>query len=249
MDLTEWKCELSNWHSPQDFSDKVRKMKAEHGIPLLRDPKHRFFRETQPAGDFGLLLRAQKVRLAAEDPPDFEMEAPEGPREYEVTEADAADRKRGDEIKARRKKIADDIASGKLAEGAPHIEPFPEDAWATPKVALRALEKAAESKAEKSKTNPKYKRDWGLLVFLNLLKPHNQQQQVIEDGMAQATAAAKDRFAEVWVIWEGTAYNAWRGDARGNSILRPLDPFEDTEDLTPEPLSLILRRPSQEAGD
>ena len=39
--------------------------------------------------------------------------------------------------------------------------------------------------------------------------------------MADATAVAKDRFAEVWVLWQDTAHSTWAGGKPKTRILRP----------------------------
>lgn len=195
MNFQEWQRELQEWHSPRGFSDKLRAMRAEHGLNLLTAPEAGFFRDAHPAYQFAFLREATGLRVGL-NPPDFELDVADGARKFEVTEADAPGRKRNDEIKGRRA--------------------F-DETWITPELAGKSLRASAVRKSD-----GRYPPDYGLLIFLNLVDPWDVQETRLAIGalLADATAVAKARFAEVWVLWQGSAYNAWLDGRPGSRVLR-----------------------------
>lgn len=199
-----WRGDLSKWQSPADLNEKLDKLLSKHGSYVLTDPRaNSIFRDSHCAHAFAVLCGAQKVRLGA-NPPDFEIETAGTLQAYEVTEADTPDRKRGDEIKKSR---------GFPDTGKPSVKAFPEEMWLTPEIADIALRKASELKSF-----GEYEPHWGFLILLNPIE-FGVHQQSIEALMADATEAAKDCFAEIWVLWKGSAYNTWINGARGTRII------------------------------
>ena len=196
MKLQEWRRELQEWHSLGEFSDKLRAMCAEHGRSLLTSPDSAFFRDAHPACQLALLRGSTRVRLGA-DPPDFELDMAHGAREFEVAEADTPGRKRNDELKGRRELDA---------------------SWLTPDVAEESLGARAALKSD-----GRYPPGYGLLILLNLPNPWEEDWPAIETRLLSATAAAKRRFAEVWVLWRGNAYT-WLGGVPGSRVLRQIEP-------------------------
>ena len=59
--------------------------------------------------------------------------------------------------------------------------------------------------------------------------------------MAQASAIVRDAFAEVWVLWEHTAYSPWRRGTPVTTILRPPGIPQDATGFTPTPFSALFR--------
>ncbi len=205
MNYREWQRKLQEWHSPEEFRDKLHDLCAEHGRNLLTAPRAGFFRDADPACRFALLRAASKVRLVAARRPDFEIDVAKGAREFEVTEADTPGRRRSDEVKGRRE---------------------PDAGWPTPDIAEQILRESAARKSD-----GRYEPGWGLLILLNQWNI-GVDQRAIEGRMADATAVAKDRFAEVWVLWQDTAYNTWLGGAPGNRVLHQSGRVENQEAST-----------------
>lgn len=65
MNFQEWQRELQEWHSPRGFSDKLRAMRAEHGLNLLTAPEAGFFRDAHPAYQFAFLREATGLRVGS----------------------------------------------------------------------------------------------------------------------------------------------------------------------------------------
>lgn len=187
MKLGRWKQELQEWQSLTQFHRKVLDLKVQHGRTLLIASGTDFFRDAHTAHRFAFLRGATRLRLVAADRPDFEMDVAAGARMFEITEAYPIDRRRGDEAKR----------------------------WATggqfrPVIDLLTLYLAEQllREATARKNDDRYEREWGLLILLDQWD-FVEDRQAIEACMADATAGAKDRFAEVWVLWQNTAYNTW----------------------------------------
>jgi hypothetical protein len=52
-----------------------------------------------------------------------------------------------------------------------------------------------------------------LLIYLNIQEFGIRHQEVLA-SMHDATAAAKDAFAEVWVLWKDKPYRLWAAGSR-----------------------------------
>lgn len=218
----QWKSRLEEWQSPQDFHDALDRLVASYGRQLLsKSESTSLFRDAHTASAFAFHRDAEKVRLIKADQPDFEIEVFGRKQMYEVVEADTPGRRRSDEIKHQ----------PKLATGAS----LPNDFVLTAELAPQILEAAANRKDKDI-----YLPDCGLVIVLNPAQPGGREQQNIEEGMIQATAIVKNRFEEVWVLWEATAYNLWLRGAPGKSVLRPLSTCEDAPKFTPTPLSALF---------
>ena len=199
-----WLRTLSDWLSPAVFGEHLDRLLSEHGLSvLLTDPRAGFFRDAYCAREFAVLRGAQRVRLVANPRPDFEVEIAGITRAYEFTEADLPYRRRGDEIRA----------PCNLAAGEPTWRAFPEEEWLTPTIADAILQKASELK-----NSDRYEPHWGLLILLNPVE-FGSHQQAVESLMAGATKAVKNRFAEIWVLWKGVAYNAWTDGVCGSRVI------------------------------
>jgi hypothetical protein len=196
--LGEWKLELQEWHLLEEFHAKVLGLRTKYGRDLLTASGTDPFRDAHTAYRFASLRGATKLRLVASTQPDFEMDVAEGAKKFEVTEAYPSDRRRGDEVKG--------WYSGVKFEAVKDL--------LTPDVAERLLREAATRK-----NDSRYKQEWGLLILLDQWD-FGEDRQAIEARMTDATAVAKDRFVEVWVLWQHAAYNTWLDGKRGGRILR-----------------------------
>ena len=115
------------------------------------------------------------------------------------------------------------MAAGELAEGRPFFSSIPEEPELTPELAEQVLRKAA-----KGKDDVRYDPSWRLLIRFNLWDLYgNANRQAIEDLMTDATAAAKDRFAAVWVLWNdktgSMARNTWLNGEPGTRVIHRQD--------------------------
>ncbi|HEV7268586.1 MAG TPA: hypothetical protein VGN83_27310 [Falsiroseomonas sp.] len=219
---SQWASRLEKWHSPRDFRDALDALRAEYGKLLLAKAEFTsLFRDAYTASVFTSHFNPEKVRLINAERPDFEIEMHGRTQMYEVVEADTPGRRRSDEIKQYW-----ELATGKL---------LPDGFYLTAELASEILEIAVGKKDRDI-----YLPEWGLVILLNPAKPGGREQQVIEEAMAQSTARVKDRFAEVWVLWEGAAYNLWCRGLPGNGVMRPPDTHRDAKDVPVTPLSALF---------
>lgn len=202
----DWLRSLHAWLPPKSFKDALDRLEAAQGDHLLTDPRAGFYRDAFCAHQFAALIDADLVRLVPEKRPDFRISIAGSEVSYEVTEADTPGRRRGRDVQERRKC---------RIPGQPFVQDFPSTEWLTPEQADVALRAAAERKSRGV-----YDPNWGLVILLNPIE-FGAHQQVIEDLMVSATAAARNRFASVWVLWKGVGYNTWRnGQAGRGKVVR-----------------------------
>ena len=198
---------LHAWQPPKDFRDALDRLEAAQSDHLLTDPRAGFYRDAFCAELFATLVGADQVRLVAGEQPDFQISVAGSELAFEVTEADTPGRKRGQEVQERRKL---------RVPGEPFVEDFPNEDWLTPEQADIALRTAADKK-DRSVYDP----SWGLVILLNPVE-FGAHQQAIESLMVGATAAVRNRFASVWVLWKGVGYNTWQGGQLGSrKLTRP----------------------------
>ena len=208
----QWLTLLHAWLPPKDFREALDRLEAAQGDHLLTDPRAGFYRDAFCAELFATLVGADQVRLVAEERPDFQISVAGSELAFEVTEADMPGRKRGQEVQERRKR---------RVPGEPFVEDFPYEDWLTPEQAGVALRAAADKK-DRSVYDP----SWGLVILLNPVE-FGAHQQAIERLMVGATAAVRNRFASVWVLWKGVGYNTWQDGQPGTRRLARSDPGLD----------------------
>lgn len=114
-------------------------MKRLYGGHVLDQPGS-VWRDAFAAGRCADQLGADAVRLGA-DPPDFELRFGSRVEPYEFVEVQAPGRRRGDELKAERRKSA--------AERERTLR-IPQEEWTRSTVVLDALRKAVVSKSSKA---------------------------------------------------------------------------------------------------
>ena len=203
----QWLTFLHAWLSPKDFREALDRLEAAQGDYLLTDPRAGFYRDAFCAELFATLVGADLVRLVDGERPDFQISVAGSELEFEVTEADMPGRKRGQEVQERRKR---------RVPGEPFVEDFSYEDWLTPEQAGVALRAAADKK-DRSVYDP----SWGLVILLNPIE-FGAHQQAIESLMVGSTAAVRNRFASVWVLWKGAGYNTWQDGQPGNrKLARP----------------------------
>lgn len=118
--------------------------------------------------------------------PDFEIQSTGKIEQFEATEADMDDRRRGDE--------SDD----------PDPQPDPVENWRKRFDAIpAALDRVVTKKMDKE-----YEPDVSLVIYVNLAcygAYVGEDLPVLRDG----TSPAKDKFKRVFVLWEGNLYRFW----------------------------------------
>ena len=148
-----------------------------------------FLRDAWIAAEFAQIREAGHVRLVADTWPDFELKKNSQIEQFEAVEADAPERRRGDEFRDGIWEIKQDTMEDWIAraEQAP--------AW---------LEFACRKKA-----NKRYDPRANLIIYLNLSE-HGIRQKEVESSFPTATAAVKNSFDAVWVLWKKQAYLVWK---------------------------------------
>ena len=178
---------------------------------MMVQPGITFVREAWVAGRFAQANGADTVRLWPTDRPDCELAFQDQRELFEIVEADQPGRQRSAEYKARMHKAE----RGELEE----VEWDPSEDWiARAAKGPQMLRDAAAKKAGKG-----YETSVSLLIYLNLGE-YGIRQREIEAAMQLCTAAAKDAFDAVWVLWKGVAYPVWR---RGEAV--PTDTWPKRE--------------------
>lgn len=147
-----------------------------------------FITDAWVAAKFGMLRDAEQVRLVEDEWPDCELLSSGVVEKFEITEADAPERRRGQEYR----------------ESTGEVEDDPVEDWIERAEAAKLwLRDAVERKVQKN-----YGGYVNLLILLNL-NEFGIRQSKIEECFALATISAKDEFASVWVLWKGKAYKVW----------------------------------------
>ncbi|HEY5793584.1 MAG TPA: hypothetical protein VIU82_01105 [Bosea sp. (in: a-proteobacteria)] len=207
-----WRIRLEQPMAPDVMIELVVELKD-----VLRGHMHvqaglEFIRDAWTAVRFARARGADAVRLWPGERPDCELTF-QGRRDlFEIVEADQPGRQRSAEYR-------DLIQRAERGESAT-VEDDPVEDWiARAANGPQMLEHAATSKAAKG-----YDPSVSLLIYLNLHEWDIRQQQ-IEVAMQPCTAAAKDAFHEVWVLWKGDAYPLWRC---GEAV--PMDTWPKRED-------------------
>lgn len=200
----QWLTFLHAWLPPKNFREALDRLEAAQGDHLLTDPRAGFYRDAFCAELFATRVGADLVRLVAGERPDFQVSVAGSELAFEVTEADTPGRKRGKEVQEQRRR---------RVPGQPFVEDFPYEDWLTPEQADVALRAAVEKKNREV-----YDPSWGLVILLNPIE-FGAHQQAIGDLMVGATAAVRNRFASVWVLWKGVGYNTWQDGQPGTGKL------------------------------
>ena len=195
-EIRELKAALAEWQTPAQMSNAASEANSQIGAEVFFNQAGLgFLRDAWVAASFGDAIGAKKVRLVADRWPDFEIEHDSQLEAFEIVEADAPNRRRGEEYRGTPRGIEEDPVEDweARAEDAPN--------W------IRA---ACEKKAGKGYDTT---AEASLLVYLNM-NEFGIRQEEVESSFADATGAAKDAFAAVWVLWKSKAYRVWEGGQR-----------------------------------
>jgi hypothetical protein len=193
--LDAWKRELSVASKPDRYRARVEEIHQTIGAEtFFNQGGIEFLRDAWVASLVAIALAAETVRLWEGERPDFEAVIDGKARRFEVTEADMPGRRRGDEYR------------GSL--GGTEDDPVSE--W---RRRFDAIDPSVRAVVEKKLTK-EYGSDVSLVVLVNL----GCYRAYLDEGvpvLSAATAAAKDKFQEVFALWEGYLFSFWK-DGRRN---------------------------------
>jgi hypothetical protein len=206
--IKQHRAALELWQRPSEMLTVVRKLMNLMGnTDLFNQPGVDFITEAWAAAQFAKGRRALSVRLidAHEQWPDFEVRTRTREMvQWEFTEVDDPDRRRGQEMK---------LAERRRAAGGATSEPVPLDAITaqTGEVPDWIRKRCGE------KVNKHYSERVGLLIYLNWGN-YGLKEEEIEQTFPSATACAKDSFKEVWLLWNLRLYRTWRSGLADHAI-------------------------------
>jgi hypothetical protein len=179
--LENWKDELSDWMHPSAFRERINHNC--HSIPrrvFFRQAGLTFLRDAWIAGRVADALPSDFVRLAPTERPDFEIKIGGQVQQFEATEADMEERRRGDE--------PDSLE--------PEEDPV-EDWRARFEAIPSALSRVVTKKLAKD-----YPAGVDLVIYINLGCYGAYT-------ACSGTSPAKNKFKRVFAMWEGILYKFW----------------------------------------
>jgi len=187
--LQSWHQELTRWHVPSAFRTYVEKIAGPQSIEreaFFNQAGLAFLRDAWIAARVATALSADHVRLVPDNRPDFELIHQDELKQFEATEADQGERRRGDE-------------PSQLGWQPDPVERWRERFRAIP----AALDRVVQKKIEKN-----YPPGVSLAIYLNL----GCYGAYVQEGLPilrDRTAPAAGKFKAVFVLWEGILYKLW----------------------------------------
>jgi len=145
------------------------------------------------------------IRIPKSDPPDFQF-GTHPLRSFEVVEVQMKDRRRGLEYRK-----MSELKGDPVQEWARRVDAIPE-----------LVREMCERKSKKS-----YSKETELIVYLNPGGTYGLRQEETIQALFEATASARQTFADVWVLWDGMAIRPGsppeviRGKSRSSLIRVP----------------------------
>jgi hypothetical protein len=191
-EIIELKRQLFQWQLPDTMLHLVDGTMDQTGsVDLFNQGGLAFLRDAWIAAKFGQIRQAKQVRLVSETWPDFELQIGDRIEAFEAVEADDPERRRGDEYRNSTGEIKQDPV---------------EDWIARADQASTWLEIACQKKAGKH-----YGARVNLVVYLNISE-YGIRQKEVEGSFSSSTAAAKNDFDTVWILWKDQAHLVWKSD-------------------------------------
>ncbi len=148
---------LTTWLSPSDFKNQYTQAQNVLGYEYMMLMHRAFIRDAHIACEVAEHFSASKVRLLANDPPDFEIEVDRNIHRFEVTEALNPKRQRDKEM---RKRLSLDFVE--MSESIPNSKIVEEN-----RGAIEAVVDVTTKKFEKYKKR-NLKPNFDLLVYKNV---------------------------------------------------------------------------------
>lgn len=189
----EW---FDRWWTPPDLLEAVRGHNLTvPQVHLFNRPQLKPLLETYAAAKFATVLsqdRHVEVRMSTGPFPDFLLQVRGEVQQFELTEADHAERRRGDEYGAE---------AAAAAEGMPASVEY-HDIDADEAAAFNAIARALANKADKT-----YRPAPHLLVYVNLGIFDRVPLRTI-DALA-LSEPYRQTFASMWFLWGGNIGRFW----------------------------------------
>lgn len=204
---------LCRWQSPLEFRAEIQALN--NRVPssqFFRQTGFQFAREATNAADFAGALNCDQVHLVeqAERWPDFEIRAGGVIKKYEVV-------------------LAMECGRNWSAENWDSPESVPVSEWRkAAENAPIALRKAVAKKVGKNYTPNRS----GLVIYLNLSTFGLGETEIVAD-FHNATAPAKDKFTEVWVLWGARHYLLWQDGKQSSLVVQAHLEADEPDELTP----------------
>ncbi|MEW5421256.1 hypothetical protein [Amorphus sp. 3PC139-8] len=184
-EIKQKQLELSEWQTPEKMNEKVGEVSGEI---LFTQAGTAFLREGWIAAELGRLRGADQVRVPLETFPDFQIRFGNIIEDFEATEVDDPNRRRGDEYKTPDRGVVDD----------------PYEDWVERANGLSQwLRVVCQKKASKN-----YYTGTNLAIYLNV-GTYGTWRSEIQQSMISSTESVRDKFSSVWVLWEDHAYQVW----------------------------------------
>ncbi len=195
-EILKHKMWLAEWHVPEKMKHYVNDVNNYMGSKdFVNQAGIEFLRDAWVAAEFADLRVVRKVRLVADEWPDFELQISNRIDQFECVEADELSRRRGIEYREVEELAGPD---GILIENDP-VENWIERANKVPELLRRAVEK---------KIGKHYASKTQLLIYLNI-NEFGVRQQEIESCFQEATKSAHGVFDAVWILWKKNIYQPW----------------------------------------
>lgn len=189
----EW---FQEWREPLDLFDEAQWITT--GVPkgeIFRNPTYQFAFDAYGAGKSALIFSTENpclVRCLPHLYPDFALKFGDREIEYELTEADRDDRRRGDEYR----KQAEQEEAG-LPQEHEMFDPGEEQ-----QAAYLAVERAVALKASKH-----YQPKAELVVLVNLWS--FDLQEVDWERLRNLTEPHRSEFPAIWILWGNRLFQCW----------------------------------------
>lgn len=191
----------TQWWEPEELFRAVQcHNNVVPGEVLFNNPQLKPLHEAYVAALFSK-IRGQghttQVKLSAEEFPDFILRLDNELHEFEITEADRPDRKRGKEYR--------EAATNAMNGIKPELKLYDPDEEEV--AALPAIAEAIKRKASKC-----YNPLPHLLIYVNFSLYRDLP---LTDMQAdELTHAWREKFASIWLLWGGNAVRCWPKPAK-----------------------------------
>lgn len=185
----------TDWHEPDRFFSEVEAMLEPYDSEVIfSDPKFQTHFDAFIAGKLAVIRNTHeptRVRLVKGEAPDFELNIQGEVEPFEATEADRADRRRGDEYrevaKRRKQGLPKELEMFSPSEEMEH--------------AREAIPRVIENKAKKRYRPPPH-----LVVMVNLTTFGDI---IPVPELADLTSPFQGFFASIWIVWGHRAIRTW----------------------------------------
>jgi hypothetical protein len=185
--IVAWTNDLSQWTPTNIFRARIDQIAQ--SIPrgtFFHQGGLTFLRDAWIASRVACALPSDMVQLVGSERPDFEIRIDGEIQQFEATEADIQNRRRGDE--------PDDS----------YFQPDPVENWRKRFEAIpAALDRVVAKKLRKN-----YPSEVDLVIYVNL----GCYGAYVKEGLPilrDHTAPAKTKFKRVFALWEGCLYKFW----------------------------------------